>query len=76
MSLDNGADINAMKMDRWTPLHYASYFDFLDVTKVILDQGVTASVTNNERNDDGRTAFQVLLARCDSTNVTHHPDNG
>jgi ankyrin repeat protein len=48
-----------MSMDHWTSLHYATYFDFFDIAKALLDQGATVS----ERNDDGRTAFQIAAMR-------------
>jgi ankyrin repeat protein len=59
MLLDHGADVDAMKMDHFTALHYASHFDLFDIAKALLDQGATV----NERNDDGRTAFQIAAMR-------------
>ena len=57
--LDCGADVNATKVDHWTVLHHASYFGFSMSPKLYLIRGATV----NERNNDGRTAFQIAAMR-------------
>jgi ankyrin repeat protein len=53
--LDRGADVDMVRTDHRTALHYTSFFDFFDIVKALLDQGATV----NKRNDDGRMAFQI-----------------
>ena len=63
--LDHGADVNPTKVEHWTALHHTSYFGFFDVAKTLLDQ----RATDNERNDDGRTTFQIAAMRGHKTIV-------
>ncbi len=57
--LERGADVNAPRDDRWTPLHLAAHFGEFSVVQMLLDHQADA----NSRNDDGQAPLHLLSRR-------------
>ena len=53
--LEDGADVNAQRLNGWTPLHRASYLGVLEVVCLLLEHGADVEAKDN----DGKTALQV-----------------
>ena len=46
--VDNGADVNAMDNDGWTPLILAARYKTLEMVKYLVDNGVNVNATKND----------------------------
>ena len=82
-SLERGVDVNARKMDDWTPLHLASYYGRLEIARVLLDHGASVNAETNAgetplflvsrgvygSQDDGARVAQLLLERGGKANA-------
>ena len=55
-----GADVRAVDVDGWTPLHWAASQSHSDVAHFLLDRGARPDVGN----DDGVTPIDLAAARC------------
>ncbi len=56
--IEHGADVNALGVDKWTPLHFASRFGHLDVAKRLLDH----QADSNSKIRDGWTSLHLAAA--------------
>mmetsp|Transcript_7097 Transcript_7097/g.9614 ORF Transcript_7097/g.9614 Transcript_7097/m.9614 type:complete len:137 (+) Transcript_7097:325-735(+) len=45
--LERGAPVNAQEYEGWMPLHWASYRDNLELTRVLLQWGADPTIKNN-----------------------------
>ncbi|KAH9066250.1 ankyrin repeat-containing domain protein [Lactarius vividus] len=80
---ERGVEVNARRMDDWTPLHLASYHGRLEIVRVLLDHGASANAENNQgetplylvsrgaydSQDDGVYVAQLLLERGGNANA-------
>ena len=56
--IERGADVNALGLDEWTPLHFASRFGHLDVAKWLLDR----HADSKSKIWDGWTSLHLAAA--------------
>ncbi|KAH8995437.1 ankyrin repeat-containing domain protein [Lactarius akahatsu] len=78
-----GVEVNARRMDDWTPLHLASYHGRLEIVRALLDHGASANAENNQgetplylvsrgvydSQDDGVCIARLLLERGGDANA-------
>lgn len=58
IALNNGADINAIDEYGYTPLHSAAKNGYLEIVKVLVEQGADVNI----RTVDGKTPAQLAEA--------------
>ena len=46
--LNHNTNVDTVRTDHRTALHYALFFDFFDIAKALLNQGATVNKWNND----------------------------
>jgi ankyrin repeat protein len=49
LALNFGADVNAKDNRGWTPLHFASYWNHIEIAKLLIEVGVDVRATDYDR---------------------------
>ena len=52
--IQNGADVNAVAVNKWTALDFTGWIGYVDVAKVLIQNGVDVNAVHNK---DKRTAL-------------------
>jgi uncharacterized protein len=55
--IDHGANVNARKLDHWTPLHLSAGSGDIGMVKLLLERGADVHAVN----DEGETPYQLSL---------------
>ena len=60
----NGADVNAVEIDKWTALHWAAHRGHVGVAKVLLLNGADATAVNEDNETSLCRAAQFRKVAC------------
>ncbi len=56
LAINFGAEVRAKDNNGWTPLHYASYYNHIEIAKLLIERGTDV---NAKGNGGGRTPLHV-----------------